>query len=85
MPNNRDLQGMTAEIPTHDEIEKRAYDLYLQDGEVFSTSEYWLIAEDGLKKERATVEASCRRKKLRQQRQVVLRNVTTNPGSGRAT
>ena len=72
MPNSRESHTDRENLPTQDEIEKRAYDLYLKDGEVFSTSEYWLIAEDGLKKERATVEASCRRKKLRQQWRVVL-------------
>jgi hypothetical protein len=40
MPNSRDLQGTTEELPTQDEIEKRAYDLYLKSGEVFSTTEY---------------------------------------------
>jgi hypothetical protein len=63
MTNSRDLQGTTAELPTHDEIEKRAYDLYLQGGEVFSATEYWLIAEEGLKTERATADAKLPKEK----------------------
>jgi hypothetical protein len=57
MSNSRDSGSGTDNLPTQDEIEKRAYDLYLKDGEVYSTSEYWLIAEEGLKKERATADA----------------------------
>jgi hypothetical protein len=57
MANNRDSQSNTENLPTHDEIEKRAYDLYLEGGEAFSAAEYWLIAEEKLKNERATADA----------------------------
>jgi hypothetical protein len=63
MPNSRESQSNRENLPTQDEIEKRAYDLYLKDGEVFSTSEYWLIAEEGLKKERATADAKLPKEK----------------------
>jgi len=63
MPNSSDSRSNTEKLPTQDEIEKRAYDLYLKDGEVFSTSEYWRIAEDGLKKERAPADAKLPRGK----------------------
>jgi len=56
MPNSRDFQRNTETLPTREEIEKRAYDLYLEGGEVFSATEHWLIAEEQLKKERATVD-----------------------------
>ena len=56
MPNSKDLQSNTENLPTHEEIEKRAYELYLQGGDVFSATEHWLIAEEQLKKERATVD-----------------------------
>ena len=54
MTNSRDLQYDTEEHPTHDEIERRAYDLYLMSGEQFSATEYWLMAEEELKNELAT-------------------------------
>jgi hypothetical protein len=57
MPNSTDSRSSTENRPTHEEIEKRAYDLYLQGGEVFSAPEHWLIAEEELKKERATGDA----------------------------
>ena len=37
---------------------KRAYDLYLEGGEAFSATEHWLIAEEQLKAERATADAT---------------------------
>ena len=57
MPNSTNSRSNTENLPTHDEIEKRAYDLYLQGGEVFSTTEHRLIAEEQLKTERATADA----------------------------
>ena len=54
--NRRDSRASAGNRPNQNEIEKRAYDLYLKDGEVYSTSEYWLIAEEQLKKERATAD-----------------------------
>ena len=57
MPNSKDLQSNTENLPTHEEIEKRAYELYLQGGDVFSATEHWLIAEEQLKTERAMADA----------------------------
>jgi hypothetical protein len=57
MPNNTEVQVNTAGLPTHDEIQKRAYDLYLKGGEGISALEHWLIAEEELKKERAATDA----------------------------
>lgn len=48
--SNRDSRSNTETLPTHDEIEKRAYDLYQQGSEEFSATEYWFMAEDELKK-----------------------------------
>ena len=50
MSTSIDSRSNTENLPTHGEIEKRAYDLYLQSGEVFTATEYWLIAEEELKK-----------------------------------
>jgi hypothetical protein len=72
MPNSRDLQGTTEELPTQDEIEKRAYDLYLKSGEVFSTTEYWLIADEELKKEQAMDDTKHSKKKTAAAGAVVL-------------
>jgi hypothetical protein len=57
MPSSADLQGNIEMLPTYDEIEKRAYDLYLKSGEELSATEYWLIAEKELKEELATADA----------------------------
>ena len=40
-------------LPTHKEIERRAYELYVQNGEGCAPEEYWLMAERELKRERA--------------------------------
>jgi hypothetical protein len=58
MPHNRDSQGHTEELPTHDEIQNRAYHLYLKNGEEFSPMEYWLIANEELKKDQLTVDVT---------------------------
>jgi hypothetical protein len=42
------------DFPTHDQIETRAYELYLVRGEDTSAIENWLAAEDQLKQERAS-------------------------------
>jgi len=63
MPSSRDPRSNTENLPTHEEIEKRAYGLYLEGGEVFSATEHWLIAEDQLKTERATADAKLPREK----------------------
>jgi hypothetical protein len=39
-----DLQ-YAADEPTHEEIQKRAYELYLDKGEQFSSTQYWLAAD----------------------------------------
>ena len=41
------------EGPTYEEIQKRAYELYLKSREEFSAQEYWLLAEEGLRQEQA--------------------------------
>ena len=43
-----DLQ-YAADEATHEEIQKRAYELYLDKGEEFSPTEYWLAAEEELR------------------------------------
>ena len=53
MPDSRASQSNTETLPTREEIEERAYDLYLKGGEELSALEYWLSAEEQLKKERA--------------------------------
>ena len=63
MPNSTDSRSNTENRPTHDAIEKRAYDLYLQGGEVFSATEHWLIAEEELKSERAIADATLTKQK----------------------
>jgi hypothetical protein len=59
--NNRESQSNTQKLLTHDEIEKRAYALYQQGGEDFSATEYWLLAEEELKK--ATAETNLPKEK----------------------
>ena len=63
MANGRDLHSTTVELPTHDEIEKRAYDLYLEGGVAFSATEHWLIAEEQLKNERTMAQAKLPKEK----------------------
>ena len=50
-------------LPTHEEIEKRAYELYVQNGEGCSPEEYWLMAEKELKRERAAGDTGSAKKK----------------------
>ncbi len=50
-------------LPTHHEIGKRAYQLYLQAGEGCSPEEYWLMAEKELKRERAAGDTGSVKKK----------------------
>jgi len=54
MANIRDLYEARENQPTHEEISQRAYELYQNDGEEFSATEYWHKAEAELKKERVT-------------------------------
>jgi len=42
------------DFPTRDQIETRAYELYLARGEDSSAIENWLAAEDELKREHAS-------------------------------
>lgn len=46
-----DLHQARQDRPTHDQIEKRAYELYLKEGEECSPTEYWLRAEEALLQE----------------------------------
>ena len=46
-----DLHQARQNRPTHDQIEKRAYELYLKEGEEYSPTEYWLRAEEELLQE----------------------------------
>jgi hypothetical protein len=52
-----DIHKELEKTPTHDEIQKRAYELYLKSREEFSAKEYWLIAEEELRQERANKSA----------------------------
>jgi hypothetical protein len=45
MPNTED------DFPTHEQIEARAYEIYLERGENSSAVENWLIAENQLRQE----------------------------------
>jgi hypothetical protein len=57
MEDSKNLQRTTEQVPTHEEIQKRAYDLYSKSGQDFSAKEHWLMAEEQLKKERAMDDA----------------------------
>jgi hypothetical protein len=48
-----DIHNELEEGPTHEEIQKRAYELYLKSREEFSAQEYCLFAEEGLLQEQA--------------------------------
>jgi hypothetical protein len=48
MPNIED------DFPTHEEIEAKAYEIYLHRGENSSAAENWLIAENQLRQERTS-------------------------------
>jgi Protein of unknown function (DUF2934) len=53
MAKLKDLYEARKDVPTHDEIAKRAYELYRKNGEEFSPIEYWLKAEEELRRERS--------------------------------
>jgi hypothetical protein len=53
MEDIRELENTKESLPTHEEIEKRAYDLYLKGGREGTAIEYWLIAEEELTQEDA--------------------------------
>ncbi len=53
----------TEYLLTRQEIEKRAYELYLQAGEGCSPEEYWLMAEKELKRERVAGDIESVKKK----------------------
>ena len=57
------MPGAENKLPSYEEIEKRAYELYLQDGERFSATEYWLRAEEELKNENAAPGTASAKKK----------------------
>lgn len=48
MPNTEN------DFPTHEQIEARAYEIYLNRGENGSAVENWFIAEDQLRQEHAS-------------------------------
>jgi hypothetical protein len=43
-----DSQRIKEELPTHEEIEQRAYELYLESGSDGQSIEHWLMAEEEL-------------------------------------
>jgi hypothetical protein len=47
-----DSQRIKEELPTHEEIEKRAYELYLESGSDGQSIEHWLMAEEELLQKR---------------------------------
>ena len=58
MTQNRELEDTNEEQLTHEQIEKRAYEIYLQhNGEEGHALEDWLIAEQELTQERAKRES----------------------------
>ena len=58
MTQIRELEDTNEEQLTHEQIEKRAYEIYLQhNGEEGHALEDWLIAEEELTRERAKHES----------------------------
>jgi len=54
MRNTKELEELfSEEFPSHKEIEKRAYELYLERGEEGHSEENWFLAEEELKKKSA--------------------------------
>ena len=53
MTDIRDSQGIKEALPTHEQIEKRAYELYLNNGGDGHADEHWLIAEEELRQKQA--------------------------------
>jgi hypothetical protein len=47
--NNSQLKNDSDDSPSYNEIQKRAYELFLKHGENFSPKEYWLWAEKELR------------------------------------
>jgi len=63
MVDAREVEDTKESFPTHDEIAKRAYELYRQAGDEGTAIEYWLIAEAELRQEHAKgASASLKRK-----------------------
>ena len=54
MKNNKDLEGSTTQLPSREEIQKRAYELYSNSAQNLAAEEYWLMAEEQLKQEQST-------------------------------
>jgi hypothetical protein len=55
MADVRDLEGAIEQFPTQEDIEKRAYEIYLESGrEDGHEVEHWLIAEEELRRRQAT-------------------------------
>ena len=53
MPDIRKESGIEWQ-PKHEDVETRAYEIYLRDREDRHAIEHWLIAEEGLRQEHAT-------------------------------
>lgn len=51
MVDIRESQGINEEPPTHEQIQKRAYELYLKSGGDGNAHEHWRIAEEELRQE----------------------------------
>lgn len=51
--NNSQLKNDNDDSPSYNEIQKRAYELFLKHGEGFSPREYWLWAEKELRDAKA--------------------------------
>jgi hypothetical protein len=50
----RDVQNTEKRSPSHEEIEKRAYEIYLEHGEDGHDVDDWLLAENELKQKYAS-------------------------------
>ena len=63
MEDIKDLKSATEQLPTHEEIQRRAYDLYSKSVQELSANEYWFMAEEELKMERAIDDAKSSKSK----------------------
>jgi hypothetical protein len=53
MADTKDLRGIKEGLPTHEQIEKRAYEIYQKKGGDGHAEEHWLTAEQELRREQA--------------------------------
>jgi hypothetical protein len=79
MEDIKDLRSATEQLPTHEEIQKRAYDLYSKSAQELPANEYWFMAEEELKTERAIDNA-----KSSKSEPLVLRSLTIDRRDGEA-